>query len=172
MKRHTYANVASTLALVIALGGTGYAAAALAPHSVGTRQLKDGAVTSKKVRNFSLTYKDFKGGQLGLILGYAHVRSDGTVDVANSFEVGSANVKPSGLPQGTCLLNLPFTVHGVVITPDGADWGEHVTQVAWDPGDPAGDCPYPNPVGEVLTGTDASAQQQGHDRSAYYIAFF
>ncbi|MEA2486840.1 MAG: hypothetical protein QOF16_494, partial [Actinomycetota bacterium] len=65
-----YANVAATIALVVALSGTGYAAFHLAPGSVGTKQLKKGAVTTAKVKNFSLSYKDFQGGQLGLIYGY------------------------------------------------------------------------------------------------------
>jgi hypothetical protein len=52
------------LALFVALGGTSYAAATLAANSVGTRQLRNGAVTSKKVRDRSLLAKDFKRGQL------------------------------------------------------------------------------------------------------------
>jgi hypothetical protein len=45
----TYSNVVSTLCLFLLLGGVAYAAAQLAPNSVGTRQLKDGAVTLKKI---------------------------------------------------------------------------------------------------------------------------
>lgn len=47
--RLTYANVVASLALFVALGGTGYAAVQLAPNSVGTRQLKRGAVTAAKI---------------------------------------------------------------------------------------------------------------------------
>jgi hypothetical protein len=43
--RLTYANVIATLALFIALGGASYAVTELPAHSVGTRQLKQGAVT-------------------------------------------------------------------------------------------------------------------------------
>jgi hypothetical protein len=59
-----YANVASTLALVVALGGTSYAAVALPKNSVGTKQLKTNAVTSSKVKDSTLLSKDFKAGQL------------------------------------------------------------------------------------------------------------
>src|SRR3954469_20261391 len=59
-----YANVASTLALVVALGGTSYAAVALPKNSVGNKQLKTNAVTSSKVENSTLLSKDFKAGQL------------------------------------------------------------------------------------------------------------
>src|SRR5689334_19528255 len=64
----SYANVASTLALFIALGGTGYAAYSLPrnsvgsrelrPHSVGRSELRTGAVSSASVRDGSLTTKD------------------------------------------------------------------------------------------------------------------
>jgi hypothetical protein len=47
--RFTYANVVASIALFVALGGTGYAATQLAPNSVGTRQLKRGAVTAAKI---------------------------------------------------------------------------------------------------------------------------
>jgi hypothetical protein len=69
--RLTYANVVSTLCLFILLGGTAWAVAA---NSVGTAQLKDGAVTNpklaadsvgtKKVFNGSLLKQDFKAGQV------------------------------------------------------------------------------------------------------------
>lgn len=72
--RPTYANVMSTLALFVALGGVGYAAATLPSNSVGTKQLKKNAVqtsdikksavNSSKVKNGSLLEDDFKSGQL------------------------------------------------------------------------------------------------------------
>jgi len=48
--RLSYANVVSSLALFIALGGTGYAVTQLPRNSVGARQLKPNAVTSAKIR--------------------------------------------------------------------------------------------------------------------------
>lgn len=59
-----YANVTATLALVIALGGTSYAAVKLAPNSVGNLHLKANSVTSGKVLDGSLKARDFKSGQL------------------------------------------------------------------------------------------------------------
>jgi hypothetical protein len=59
-----YANVVSTLALIVALGGTSYAAVALPRNSVGTQQLKANAVTSSKVKDRTLGSTDFKAGEL------------------------------------------------------------------------------------------------------------
>lgn len=47
--RLTYANVIATLALFLVLGGAAYAATALPANSVGTKQLKDQAVTLTKI---------------------------------------------------------------------------------------------------------------------------
>jgi len=69
-----YANVTATLALIVALGGTSYAAIILPANSVGSRQLKKRAVTNSKLRanavtsatvkNGSLRATDFQAGQL------------------------------------------------------------------------------------------------------------
>jgi hypothetical protein len=51
-------------ALVVALGGTSYAALKLGKNTVGTKQLKKNAVRSKKVADGTLLARDFKAGQL------------------------------------------------------------------------------------------------------------
>jgi hypothetical protein len=56
--------VMAAAALVVALGGTGYAAVVLPSNSVGTAQLKKNAVVSSKVKDGSLLKADFKAGQL------------------------------------------------------------------------------------------------------------
>jgi hypothetical protein len=48
-RRVTYANVVGTLALFFALGGGAYAAFKLPGNSVGTKQLKNHAVTPAKL---------------------------------------------------------------------------------------------------------------------------
>ena len=55
----SYANVTATVALVVALGGTSYAAITLPRNSVGTRQLRPGAVRSQDVKNGTLRTVDF-----------------------------------------------------------------------------------------------------------------
>jgi hypothetical protein len=62
--RLTYANVTATLALFVALGGTGYAAGELAHNSVGNQQLKRNAVTGAKIRDGTLTGADIRDQSL------------------------------------------------------------------------------------------------------------
>jgi hypothetical protein len=64
-----YANVTATMALVVALGGSAYAANTIRSSDIKNGQVKqvdlaNNAVTSGKVRNGSLLSKDFKSGQL------------------------------------------------------------------------------------------------------------
>ena len=72
--RHVRQQYAGFLALFVALGGVSYAAITLPINSVGSKQIKRGAVknsdlgksavTSVKVKNGSLLSTDFKPGQL------------------------------------------------------------------------------------------------------------
>ena len=57
-ERLTFANVTASLALFIALGGTSYAAITLPRNSVGTNQLRTGAVRSVEVKDRSLEARD------------------------------------------------------------------------------------------------------------------
>jgi hypothetical protein len=64
-RRPSAGTVLGGLALLIALGGTSYAAANQLPRgSVGTLQLRNGAVTSIKVLNGTLRRADFAPGTL------------------------------------------------------------------------------------------------------------
>jgi len=53
-RRVRYADIAATVAILLALTGVGYAAVKLAPKSVGTKQLKNGAVTLKELNSKAL----------------------------------------------------------------------------------------------------------------------
>jgi hypothetical protein len=67
-RKLTYANVVSTIALFVAVGGaTAFAATHLARNSVGTPQLKANAVTGAKVRNGSLSGADVNAATLGKV---------------------------------------------------------------------------------------------------------
>lgn len=71
-RRLSPATVIAIIALVVALGGTTYAVTALPRNSVGNAQLKNGAVTSQKVKNHSLLAVDFKPGQLAKVVPTAY----------------------------------------------------------------------------------------------------
>jgi hypothetical protein len=83
-RRVTYANLASTLALVVALGGGGAYAAGLAKNSVASKQIKNGtikavdlkadSVTSAAVANSSLTSADLAPGAIPASTLVGHVR--------------------------------------------------------------------------------------------------
>ncbi len=88
--RMTYANVASTTALVIAIGGSGAAVAAtvLPANSVGSRQLVNNSVKSVDLRDGGVTGADlapgaisqpgaFGTGDLGVVRAYAWNSSPG-----------------------------------------------------------------------------------------------
>jgi hypothetical protein len=60
--RPRYADVTATLALVLAMGGTAYAATSLGPHTVGTPQLKSHAVTAGKIHSRAVTSSKLEPG--------------------------------------------------------------------------------------------------------------
>ena len=61
----TYANVMSTLALIIAVGGaSAFAATQLAKNSVGPKQLKKNSVTTAKIKNEAVAGAKVKKGTL------------------------------------------------------------------------------------------------------------
>jgi hypothetical protein len=66
VRRPSAATVIASVALFVALAGSGVAAVRLVvpKNSVGTKQLREGAVDSAKVKNHSLLGADFKKGQL------------------------------------------------------------------------------------------------------------
>jgi hypothetical protein len=64
MLKHLRNNVVAYIALFVALSGSAYAATALPAGSVGTSQLKNGAVTAAKVKHRSLLALDFAAGRL------------------------------------------------------------------------------------------------------------
>lgn len=65
--RHVRANAVAYVALFVALGGTAVAAGRLAPNSVGTAQLKDRAVTGRKVARKTLTGFNIQVRTLGTV---------------------------------------------------------------------------------------------------------
>jgi hypothetical protein len=71
--RPTYANAASTLALVLALGGTGAYAAGLAKDSVTSKQIKNGAIKGVDIKKDVITGSQVKESTLGKVPSAAKV---------------------------------------------------------------------------------------------------
>jgi hypothetical protein len=65
-RRVSYANLTATLALLVALGGGGAYAASVAKNSVGSKQLKTGAVKTVDVKDDGLTGADIDESTLRL----------------------------------------------------------------------------------------------------------
>jgi hypothetical protein len=62
--RPSPAAVIASIALLVALAGTGYAATSLPKNSVGNAQLQSNAVTSSKVKDHALLKVDFANNQI------------------------------------------------------------------------------------------------------------
>jgi hypothetical protein len=91
-KRLTYANVMSSIAVFLVLGGATALAAGLAKNSVGTKQLKKNAVVSSKVKNGSLTGADMNVSTLGTVpsaTSASHANSADNASHANSADSAS-----------------------------------------------------------------------------------
>ncbi|MFL5823107.1 MAG: hypothetical protein ACJ764_06670 [Solirubrobacteraceae bacterium] len=98
----------ATVAVFVAVGGGAYAAFRLPPKSVGTRQLKDaavtnqklatGAVTASKVATASLTGAQVKASTLGTVPNASHAATAGHANVAaHATTAGSAaTLTPGG----------------------------------------------------------------------------
>jgi len=61
-RRLTYANVMSSIAVFLVLGGATALAAGLAKNSVGPKQIKKNAVTTAKIKNNAVTTAKLKNG--------------------------------------------------------------------------------------------------------------
>jgi hypothetical protein len=64
--RLSYANVTASLALFIALGGTGYAAVTLPRNSVGSAQLRTNAVGAKEIRRGAVRSGEIRNRSIAL----------------------------------------------------------------------------------------------------------
>lgn len=112
-KRLTYANVVSTLCLVLVVGGGTAFAAGLGPNTVGSAQIKDGQVKLKdlgiqsvngtKVKNDSLTGKDINEKTLS-IAAYGNAKSDYIDDFTTGTYASIVSVNFTAPTAGVVLL--------------------------------------------------------------------
>jgi hypothetical protein len=119
-KRPSPALAVASLALLVSLGGASFAAVntVLPPNSVGTPQLKNGAVTAAKLQAGSLLASDFKAGQLPGAR-WALVRADGAI-IAQS-----GGISLTSHLTGTYVLDFggPVDRSAIIATPSFASGG-------------------------------------------------
>jgi hypothetical protein len=106
-KRLTYANVMSSIAVFLVLGGATALAAGLAKNSVGSKQLKANSVTAKKIKKNAVTGKKIKANAVtgqkvkdGSLTGAdINLSTLGTVpEAAHAGSANSANSVASVIP--------------------------------------------------------------------------
>ena len=113
----TFSNVVAVMALFLALGGGAYAAMKVKPNSVGTKQIKDNAVTGDKVKDGSLKDSDFGGG-----LPAGPKGDQGPAGPVSLVYVVSADAPVANNTSGGAHANCPagLSATGGGLTPGGA----------------------------------------------------
>jgi hypothetical protein len=118
----TYANVMATIAVFIALGGASYAAVKVPKNSVGTKQIKNGAITGAKIKSGAVTGAKIAAGgitgadinlsTLGPVPSAGHAATaDQASSAARANVAGSVETLPAPEPlhiaslQNGCLSN-------------------------------------------------------------------
>src|SRR4051794_7390806 len=128
-RRLTYANVIATLALFLALNVGAYAAIKIPANSIGPAQLKNKAVTPKKVSPAAVKlFKGAKGstgakglpgpagaqGPGGTAVAFAAVNGGpGTTVASQTKNVADANIKH--VASGVYCFALPFTPKNAIV---------------------------------------------------------
>ena len=91
--RLSYANVTASLALFIALGGTGYAAVTLPRNSVGSAQLRSNAVGAKEIRRGAVRSGEIRNRAIRL--------SDLGINIRTSLRGTPGRTGPAGKDAAT-----------------------------------------------------------------------
>jgi hypothetical protein len=118
-RRPSPALIVATVALVVAMAGTTYAATQLPKNSVGAKQLKKDAVTGAKVKNGSLTGSDIDVASLGNVPSASNSERANLADRALTADsVGTAKTAQNADHAATA---------GHATTADTASEADHAT---------------------------------------------
>jgi hypothetical protein len=194
-RRPSPALIIAVIALFISLGGTGYAALKLPKNSVGSRELKKGAVTPTKVARATIRKfrsqrgpagpKGDKGdpgsrgaigapgekgatGEPGSAVAYAHVASDGTVSDAQNIAASSRNgmIGPYCMTTSVPVKNVVATVQYQGASPGATiNFSLDANYISTLTG--AGVCP----AGTNVAGSIHNANGTSAEAGSFYIAF-
>lgn len=156
------AMVVACLALLVALGGTGYAAIKLPANSVGTKQLKRGAVTGVKVKSNALTGTQINESRLGRVPSAASAATATTATTAGSAPVSRLDYASAvvAVPAGAST-----ATRGSVSCPTGLSATGGGAKMMADPLN--GYITDTNPVGK--TGWEASAWSTVAQNMTVYV---
>jgi hypothetical protein len=176
--RITYANVIATLALVLAVGGgSAIAASQFGKETIGSRAIKKESIGPGKLNQAAKAALEgpagAKGpagpggpagpagpaGAPGSALAYAHVKADGTLDTANSKNVGASKLTAG---TGYFCVNASVPVQNVIATPADTIVGRQI-MVGFD--DFFTSCPDNAAIVQTF---DATGKPTA---SAFYIVF-
>lgn len=86
-----YAAITSTAALVVALGGAGYATGL-----IGTNQIQNNAITSPKIKDNTVSGKDVQEGSLGQVPKADKANAANTVNGVKAFTIDYRAASPTG----------------------------------------------------------------------------
>jgi hypothetical protein len=105
-KHLTVANVVAFAALFIALGGASYAAFKVPKNSVGSRQLKVGAVTSSKIKKGAIGAAQIDIGALGTVPNAAHANAADSATKATDAATAAKATEAAVAAKATSAENL------------------------------------------------------------------
>lgn len=149
-KRLTYANVMSSIAVFLVLGGAAFAASQLPKNSVGSKQLKNNAVTTAKIKNNAVTTAKIKNGAIissklaagaveGGSLAKGAVSNEKLADNAvTSPKVADNSLTGADINQGSLKSVKAANVYGLTYAETGTGAPKIIN--ASDPGIKAGGC--------------------------------
>jgi hypothetical protein len=124
--RVTYANVTATLALFIALSGGAYAATAIPANSVGSKQLKHGAVVAAKIKGNAVTGSKVLGNSLtGADINESSLAKIPSATVADTATHAASSAALDGATYKTAAGTAPATSAANAATAT-CDAGQHV----------------------------------------------